>query len=164
MADQPESQHFMRLRTMTSEEFFRVPIDFSVRGAEGRSLLHVAIAHKKLDIAAQLIERSHPLDTRDANGQTPLHYAALLGQGDFVKLLLKKGAAADLPDKHGNGPLWHIVMIPKMPFAERSVLVNDFLERGANPQRENRYGRTPYQMAETQGMASLFTNCQGRAV
>ncbi|XP_051999064.1 ankyrin repeat domain-containing protein 50-like isoform X1 [Xyrauchen texanus] len=152
-----------------------------VRDAEGRPLLYLLVLEGHLDMAALLIEKGGvPLGSRDVEGRTALHVAAWQGDLEGIELLLKYGADVNAQDLDGRTPL-HSVAWRGHAAAGRLLLrskgldvnlackqqgatalsiaaqeghaeiVAMLLERGAEPDNVDCYGRSPVKVAGKQG-------------
>ena len=70
--------------------------DVNGQDKDGNTLLAVAAAYGRSEIAKTLIAREAALDRKNKDGSTPLHSAAFLGQVGIVKLLIDAGADASI--------------------------------------------------------------------
>lgn len=166
------------------ELLMRRGADTDVRDAEGRPLLYLLVLEGRLDMATLLIEKGGvPLESKDAEGRTALHVAAWRGDLEGTELLLKYGADPNARDLDGRPPLhsvaWrghtaagrlllrakglNVDLACKQQGATalsvaaqegHSEIVVMLLEKGANPDHVDRYGRTPVKVA---GKQSHFT-------
>lgn len=68
----------------------------------GVTLLHLAAAFKRFQLAEMLILASADLNAHDFLNATPLHYAAYAGAPEIVSLLLENGANPKLTDTDGH--------------------------------------------------------------
>ncbi len=136
-----------------------LPVD-----GQGRTLLHVAAIHGRLEIARLLLERGLPVDGRDAHGQTPLHAAAYgihwipperhgmrlyrgcgSEQAAVARLLLERGADLRARDDRRSTPL-HLAA--KGGNLEVARLL---LEKGADVRAADEDGTTPLHEAASGG-------------
>lgn len=116
------------------------------RDANGRSLLHVAVAAGAVDTALWLIDsRAIAVDQADNQGETPLMRAAWLGQVAVVGALLEKGASLSATS-HAGGTALHYAYEGGTAGAP-SVQV--LLDAGADPQAVDRSGRVPSSWASS---------------
>uniref|UniRef100_A0A9J8APR5 Ankyrin repeat domain 50-like n=1 Tax=Cyprinus carpio carpio TaxID=630221 RepID=A0A9J8APR5_CYPCA len=163
------------------ELLMRRGADTDVRDAEGRPLLYLLVLEGRLDMAILLIEKGGvPLESKDAEGRTALHVAAWRGDLEGIELLLKYGADPNARDLDGRPPL-HSVAWRGHAAAGRLLLrakglnvdlackqqgatalsiaaqeghaeiVAMLLEKGAEPDHVDRYGRSPVKVAGKQG-------------
>ena len=75
-----------------------------VDAANGRNLLHVAALAGHDDVAALLLNKGVPVDTRDGNDRTPIYYAAKYGHRTLADRLRDHGATRpeDLQENYGR--------------------------------------------------------------
>ena len=107
--------------------------------------LHLASGVKGSRVASVLIEAGADTSLRrQTDGFTPLHVAARFGSGMGL-LLLKSGANPNVPDENGRLPL-HLA-------AEEDdrKLVADLIEHGGEWEAKDRSGKTPLEMARSNG-------------
>ena len=88
------------------------PTDVNLTDDAGRTPLHLAATHCRIDMARLLLDKGAEIDAKAAGGATALHLAAQAGCVDMVNLLLAKGANANARDDQGRTPLdravqWH---------------------------------------------------------
>jgi ankyrin repeat protein len=83
------------------QELLKQGIDVNQRDYVGRTTLHVAIAVKAFDIAADLIDAGARITARLADGRAPLHLAAIYDQPTIIAKLFERSTknAADLKAK-----------------------------------------------------------------
>ena len=75
-------------------------VDLNVKDQDGRTMLHLAIKHKRKDIAIYLIGKGANLNLQDNKGKTPLVLAWRYNWDvDFLKYLNDKGAGIDIKYK-----------------------------------------------------------------
>ncbi|KAJ8352494.1 hypothetical protein SKAU_G00239700 [Synaphobranchus kaupii] len=164
-----------------AELLMRRGADTDVRDAEGRPLLYLLVLEGRLDMAALLIQKGGtPLESRDSEGRTALHVAAWRGSLEAVGLLLRGGADTDARDGEGRPPLHSTAWRGHAAIARllldsggatvdlacqqqgatalciaaqegHADVVAVLLERGANPQHTDRYGRGPVKVAGKRG-------------
>ncbi|KAM6986089.1 uncharacterized protein ankrd50l [Aplochiton taeniatus] len=151
--------------------------DTDVRDAEGRPLLYLLVLEGRFEMAALLLEKGGvPLESRDSEGRTALHAASWQGNGEAVALLLRRGADPNAQDSQGRPPLHSVawrghVEVGRRLLEAREVnvdlacrqqgatalsiaaqeghanIVAMLLERGANPDHMDKYGRNPVKVA-----------------
>jgi ankyrin repeat protein len=125
------------------------------RDEDGRTPLMHAILASDADpaIVKLLIDRGADVDAAD-HGQrwTALHFAARDQNEALVSLLLDVGAAVDPVDVFGNTPLWRSVMNAKSDVGVVPML----LHHGADPQRKNRNGKSPLDIAADTGRVDIL--------
>ena len=114
----------------------------------GDTLLHVAAAGFRADMAADLLERGADIAAKNRRGAQALHYAADArrpSHGDQVatiKVLLSAGADANARDKTGVAPLHRAVR------RRGAAAVKALLDGGADANLKNGSGSTPLFLAE----------------
>ncbi|XP_054643652.1 ankyrin repeat domain-containing protein 50 [Dunckerocampus dactyliophorus] len=167
-----------------AELLMRRGADTDVRDAEGRPLLYLLVLEGRLDMATLLIEKGGvPMESRDSEGRTALHVAAWQGSVDMVDLLLKHGANPNAQDAEGRPPLHSVAWTGRLDIGRHLLaasginidlachqgatalsiaaqegqtnVVSVFLERGANPNHVDQYGRTPMKVARKHGHAHV---------
>ncbi|XP_035378908.1 ankyrin repeat domain-containing protein 50 [Electrophorus electricus] len=156
-----------------------------VRDVEGRPLLYLLVLEGRLDIAILLIEKGGvPLESRDVEGRTALHVAAWRGDLDGIGLLLKHGADPNALDAEGRPPLHSMAWRGQAAAGEvllrakgidvdlackkqgatalgiasqegHADIVAMLLERGAEPDHVDHYGRSPVKVAGKRGNFSI---------
>ncbi|XP_029968585.1 ankyrin repeat domain-containing protein 50 isoform X1 [Salarias fasciatus] len=154
--------------------------DTDVRDAEGRPLLYLLVLEGRLDMATLLIEKGGvPLESRDSEGRTALHVASWQGCVEIVELLLQHGANPNAQDSEGRPPLHSVAWTGHVKVGRRLLeangvnihltchqgatalsiaaqeghanIVGMLLERGANPDHIDKYGRSPVKVAGKHG-------------
>uniref|UniRef100_A0A3Q1EJA5 Ankyrin repeat domain 50-like n=1 Tax=Acanthochromis polyacanthus TaxID=80966 RepID=A0A3Q1EJA5_9TELE len=154
--------------------------DTDVRDAEGRPLLYLLVLEGRLDMATLLIEKGGvPLESRDSEGRTALHVASWQGCVEIVDLLLNHGANPNAQDAEGRPPMHSVAWTGSAKVGRRLLeangvnihlachqgatalsiaaqvghvnIVGMLLERGANPDHIDKYGRSPVKVAGKHG-------------
>lgn len=167
-------------QTETAELLMRRGADTDVRDAEGRPLLYLLVLEGRLDMATLLLEKGGvPLDSRDSEGRTALHVACWQGSTEMVHLLLKHSANPNAQDSEGRPPLHSVAWTGHANVGRRLLEANGvkidlscnqgatalsiaaqeghlsivamLLEKGADPEHVDKYGRTPVKVAGKQG-------------
>ncbi|KAM4608235.1 uncharacterized protein ankrd50l isoform 2-T2 [Polymixia lowei] len=164
-----------------AELLMRRGTDTDVRDAEGRPLLYLLVLEGHLDMAALLVEKGGvPLESRDSEGRTALHVASWQGNVEAVGLLLRYGADPNAQDAEGRPPLHSVawrghVEVGQLLLEAKGInvdlacrqqgatalsiaaqeehanIVAMLLERGANPDHMDKYGRSPVKVAGKRG-------------
>jgi ankyrin repeat protein len=96
----------------------------------------------------RLIDAGNDPGLPDKDGFTPLHFAAQQGNVEVTRVLIERGVPIDCVNKFGNTPLFNAV------FSSRGEggLISLLRDAGADPRRENKFGRSPV------GLARLIAN------
>ncbi|XP_053111584.1 ankyrin repeat domain-containing protein 16 isoform X3 [Hemicordylus capensis] len=115
-------------------------------GRSGDTLLHYAARHGRLGILGYLVETlAMDLELPNNDYKRPLHEAASMGHGDCVLYLLERGAAVDCLKKADWTPLM-------MACTRRNLkLIQDLVQRGANPLLKNKDGWNCFHIASREG-------------
>ncbi|XP_028291583.1 ankyrin repeat domain-containing protein 50 isoform X2 [Gouania willdenowi] len=150
--------------------------DTDVRDAEGRPLLYLLALEGNLEMATLLIEKGGvPLESRDSEGRTALHVASWQGCWEIVELLLNHGANPNAQDSGGRPPLHSVAWTGHAKVGQclleatainvhlachqratalsiaaqagHANIVEMLLEKGANPDHIDKYGRSPIKVA-----------------
>nr|XP_020476967.1 ankyrin repeat domain-containing protein 50-like [Monopterus albus]XP_020476968.1 ankyrin repeat domain-containing protein 50-like [Monopterus albus]XP_020476969.1 ankyrin repeat domain-containing protein 50-like [Monopterus albus]XP_020476970.1 ankyrin repeat domain-containing protein 50-like [Monopterus albus]XP_020476971.1 ankyrin repeat domain-containing protein 50-like [Monopterus albus] len=166
--------------TEVAELLMKRGADTNVRDAEGRPLLYLLVLEGRLDMATLLIEKGGvPLESKDSEGRTALHVASWQGCVEIVDLLLKHGANPNAQDTEGRPPLHSVAWTGHAEVGRRLLeasgmdidlacnqgatalsiaaqeghvhVVAMLLERGANPDHMDKYGRSPVKVAGKHG-------------
>lgn len=163
------------------ELLMRRGADTDVRDAEGRPLLYLLVLEGRLDMAALLMEKGGvPLESRDSEGRTALHVAAWQGNAGAMNLLLGRGADSNARDSEGRPPLHSVgwrghVEAGRVLLEARGIIVDlacrqqgatalsiaaqeghtevvvKLLQKGADPDHVDSYGRSPVKVAGKRG-------------
>lgn len=163
-----------------AELLMRRGADTDVRDAEGRPLLYLLVLEGRLEMATLLIEKGGvPLESRDSEGRTALHVVCWQGGVELVNLLLKHGANPNAQDSEGRPPLHSVAWtghgnVGRCLLEANGVnihlschqgatalsiaaqeghanIVAMLLERGANTDHVDKYGRSPVKVAAKHG-------------
>ncbi|NIJ66413.1 ankyrin repeat protein [Sphingomonas leidyi] len=159
----PEAAVFTLIRSDAPAIETRITADdIRAKGDIGQTTLQEAIASRKPELAAWLVERGVDLDNRDRSGFTALHYAMEYQYYPLAEKLIRAGADVNATNKHGNGALWTAVMSARGDYA----LVDLLLAHGADPDTRNRAGKSPLDLAIDMGNAQLIEKLRhaGKAV
>lgn len=128
------------------------PAEADAIDEDGRTPLMHAVLAEDADpaLVALLIARGADVRARDrAEGWTALHFAARDGAAALAGTLLEAGAPVDAADCHGNTPLWRCVANGVSFDAETA---RTLLRHGADPERVNRAGVSPRDLARRFGI------------
>jgi ankyrin repeat protein len=116
----------------------------TARDSFGRTPLMEAVSTGRNSIVTMLIDVAD-MNAQDRNGYSALHFAAQSGNVDAARLLLSKGAEVDIEDKFGNTPLGRAVFNSH----GAGEMIELLLKHRANPDRTNKSGVSPRQLAES---------------
>ncbi|XP_059199376.1 ankyrin repeat domain-containing protein 50 [Centropristis striata] len=163
-----------------AELLMRRGADTDVRDAEGRPLLYLLVLENRLEKVTLLIEKGGvPLESRDSEGRTALHVASWQGCVEMVDLLLRHGANPNAQDAEGRPPMHSVAWTGHAEVGRHLLetsgisidlachqratalsiaaqvghanIVAMLLERGANPNHIDKYGRSPIKVAGKHG-------------
>lgn len=122
--------------------------DLNVKDRYGRSLLMLAAERGHMNVAKLLLKGGADPTAVDPGGCTALHFAAMFGQVVIVNLLLgRPKVEVDALDSQRRTPLH---------FAARggsAHTVRELLKKGASATTEDKDGKSPLDLAETQPLA-----------
>ena len=155
------------------------PPDVNVKDPDmGQTPLHWASSRGHIGTVRLLISSGADLNTSNNYGRTPLHLAAMAGRVAIARLLLQKGAEIDKTDIWEATPLysamnegnWRTAVLFIQEGANiaderyrlhlfleaaasqgNEVAVKRLIAAGAEVQRKNNQGRTPYMIARNNG-------------
>lgn len=140
------------------------PSDF-LTNERGKTLLHLAARHGRVDIASLLLESGlFHVDVKDRNGHTPLYVAVLKGTQEVVGMLLGRGADLKLQfvpkrkyEKYHSEPtrsLLHISVLRQLwSWGEESDAIEpervarELIEAGIDINVRDGLGKTPLHYA-----------------
>ena len=136
----------------------------------GRTLLHLAAAYNRTQIAQMLIQRRARLDVIDHCGFSPLHLAALTGSADVLELLLKNRVNCDQRTVAANfipplallGPQNQQLAAGGNTALHLAALTGQtnvmgiLLKGGASVNAANAMGITPLEMAKRNSLSSFM--------
>lgn len=104
--------------------------------------LHRAAANNSAEVAMLLLDAGSSITATGTEEWTPLHLAAVSGSSRMVKVLVDAGAPIDAPSCYGDTPL-HLC------YEVSSARI--LLQAGADPDRLNHKGLSPWMKAEKYG-------------
>lgn len=109
--------------------------------------------NRPLDVARDAEMVRHELDRKanDVESLTPLQRAAEDGDPEIVQLLLELGASVDEKNSNGSGQT-ALMVAARMGYPHAGEL----LEAGANIEGTDKTGRSPLDLASTQGFSRLL--------
>ena len=112
----------------------------------GNTALHLAAAHRALDVAELLLDHGANVDAQALNGLTPLHLAP---NAPMVRLLLEHGADPNLRNAEGQTRLHDAAATGS------SEIVQLLLEHRARADLKNRQGVAPLHLAAELGSPEI---------
>jgi len=124
--------------------------DINVQDRVGRTALHLAALHERVDVVRILLEAGAEVDVTDLRyGFRPLHFAARKGNVGACELLIKYGSDIDAQSLQGETAL-HLAAINVHP-AVVTILLK-YLARADICDSNN---KTPLQYAEANGHTEI---------
>ena len=118
-------------------------VDIGARDTDGRTPLHHAVRHGRLDVVAALLAADGNLDARDNYGLTPLLLAAEENaSAELVAALLNAGASVGARMDDGSTPLFLAARRNEHP-----EVVTALLDAGADIDAQRDDGSTPLHLA-----------------
>ncbi|MEN8225662.1 MAG: ankyrin repeat domain-containing protein [Bacteroidota bacterium] len=104
--------------------------------------LHAAVRHGQFEMAKNLVASGAKVNIYNHEGQTPLHCAVQSGDPEIVEYLIKKGAFINIAEQKQGSSELHLAVA--MGYTDISTLL---IEHGANPDAEDKCGKTPFDYA-----------------
>jgi ankyrin repeat protein len=129
--------------------------DVTQKDSDHRTLLMHAVLSEKYstEVISILIDNGCPVNEKDKNQHwSALAFAARDCDPSVCELLIRAGAEVDSVDSFGNTPLWRAVM------ARKEANVALLQKYGANSEKENSSGISPYTLAKTLGVTYFEKN------
>ena len=120
------------------------PIVFQCRGDRGGNIARVR----------QLLDDGANVDARNHKGESALHCAAKAGFTDIVALLIDRRANVDAEDRDGATPLAFALRSTVKDKTRLHAVVRALRAAGADPNRADRQGRSPRDIASRKRAAS----------
>jgi len=112
--------------------------------------LHLAAYHGSVSCVKELLASDVDKDILDGAGQTALYVAIEMAQLAIAKLLVSSGASLDTVDAYMQNTPLHVLAAGNhmyhYPDAYNDVVVL-MRHLGADPDKRNRHGQTPFQIA-----------------
>ena len=139
-----------------AELLFEHGADVDVRGAEGKTILLMALSwledhHNLLNTVEFLITHGADVNAQDDTLTSPLHLAEEYGRQQITTMLLEKNANLNSQDNYGQTPL-HRLLGSRMYDDHDSNRVRLLIERhGAEVNRRDTDGQTPLLLALKKG-------------
>ena len=123
-----------------AEEFF------SIRDAEGGSLLHHAARQNEPD-KVEAWAACMNINVRDLKGNTSLHEAAAAGSIDMIKKLTELNADPNTRNQRGQTPL-HLALACSPDRLGVPATAAAVLDAGADPNARDEDGKTPWDLIQ----------------
>jgi ankyrin repeat protein len=140
---------------------FKATIDHSSIDVKDRDRLRTTILHRyayyvnslkynPVEIVKLLIQKGMDINcstNKIGHGVTALHIGVQQGSLALCQALLDQGADIDKVEIHGNTPLWFAVMDYIKDTEKYGKIIEYLLAKGADPNKENYYGHSPFKVA-----------------
>lgn len=124
----------------------------------GESPLHQAADNSQYQIAELLLQYHADPNLQQNEGDTPLHHAAFRGDCKMVELLLKHKADPNIPNfMFGRTPLHSAAD------SMHEETIKFLLEFNADPYLQDRQGKTPLDLIQSQPLRLLIQNFQSNS-
>ncbi len=91
------------------------------------------------------------INHQDDNFQTVLQYAVSRGMYELATAIIDREADINLIDRYGNDALWTAVLNPRPSLDLIALLI----QKGADPHRKNKAGRSAADMAVTKNATAM---------
>ncbi|MBN1864242.1 MAG: ankyrin repeat domain-containing protein [Victivallales bacterium] len=117
--------------------------DTSMANVNGDTPMHAAAENGWIEVVDYLISKGASIYLTNKNGETPLFRAVSGGHKDVALLLIDKGLLVDGMDLKHNTPLH------KAAARGDSKMVDFLLSAGADKNKKNAEGQTPFDLANT---------------
>ena len=129
-------------------------VDTGVTDKLGRTLVHLAAQHGRVDELCLLAESVDGVDSADVHAKTPLMWAAEKGQVEALRILLSKGVGAELEakDKYGLTALHWAATNGQL--GALWLLLSEGV--GAELEAKDKYWRTPLHLAAANGQVEAL--------
>ena len=119
-----------------------VNVDWTHPLGEGWTPLIWAVHERQHEAVELLLQNGAGVNKRDKMGCTPLYWASLDGDPKMIDLLLSHGARLDIADlRRGWDPLM------RASYMGHNYAVKLLLDRGANPNRTDKWGNSALTLA-----------------
>ncbi len=129
--------------------FLRAGLNVNHVDPAGKTLLHSAVFHKKVDNVALLIECGADVNKVDERGMTPLMVAIAKGDLGVFEMLITAGADINACNKDGETLLHIAAKQRNLPMLQR------FIDRGADVHHRDNQHRTPLDVAAEMGSLKI---------
>lgn len=124
--------------------------DINQQDRVGRTALHLAALHERVDVVRMLLDAGAEVDVTDQRfGYRPLHFSARKGNAGVSELLVRHGADLDAQSLRGKTAL-HLAVINQHP-----AVVTILLKYLARVDICDSNNKTPLQLAETSGHTEI---------
>ena len=126
----------------------------------GWTPLHIAAANTYLEAVQTLLDHNADVNARSKNGNTPLYDTLFFPWEemiiDVVRLLLERGADPNARGRRRNLP--ESTPLHRASSEGWLEVARLLLSHGANVDEKDGEGRTPFQMASSEGMTTLLSD------
>ncbi|RSL73496.1 hypothetical protein BHE90_001201 [Fusarium euwallaceae] len=118
-------------------------VSVEIQDRLGNTALHYGVTAKNVKIVELILKFGAKIDARNKLGRTSLHLAT--SKLNLVRALVDHGAGSSIQDKKGDTPLHLILSDSSWGKADSSFsTVNTLLQSGADINKENEAGITPF--------------------
>ena len=133
--------------------------DVNERESRGQTVLMRCFESQKIthEILKVLVDAGADVNAQDDSGSTVLHCAlSYLAPTECIEELIRAGAKVDVADRNGLTPLHWAAM------TDRSEVIKLLKENGADPEKRNKRGEKPVDIARQLGKSRAYAVLDSR--
>ncbi len=116
---------------------------YSMQHKQPSDQLFKGVENNDIELVKRVIRQKADVNSLKT-GEKPLHVACFMDHSDIILVLLKAKADPNISDAHLNIPLSRAI---NRTYTDTENVIENFLRFGANPNFQDRYGRTPLHFA-----------------